>query len=269
VTVGDEWYAVAETLFLVSCAVQACAAIVETSQSLDGFIASFLIGKTYAMQFYPEVKMVEWSASACHQETEFELESGMEDCTPFHDAGSMIFTLGFFLTTILFLPLGRGHLKETIFVQLLSFGCLLVLLSKFSSEFIIRGFEDSPVKWWGSDVTQLAGVVLFNYAYSITVPSWLNEKAPDVSVNRTIWGATTLATVIYIGFGLMGAMTFDAVGPNLLVLLASSKVHFTTRICAALFGVTIIGCGVPVFCVIIKNAMLHNTGMGHNWALFW
>jgi hypothetical protein len=31
-----------------------------------------------------------------------------------------------------------------------------------------------------------------------------------------------------------------------------------TRFCAALFGVMIIGCGVPVFCVIIKTALENN-----------
>ena len=37
---------------------------------------------------------------------------------------------------------------------------------------------------------QVAGVVLFNYAFSVTVPSWLNEKRSDVSVNQV---TTTLS----------------------------------------------------------------------------
>jgi len=45
IILGPAWYALAEALFLVSCLVQACAAIVETAQSLDGFIASFVVGK--------------------------------------------------------------------------------------------------------------------------------------------------------------------------------------------------------------------------------
>jgi hypothetical protein len=41
-----------------------------------------------------------------------------------------------------------------------------------------------------------------------------------------------------------------------------------TRLGAALFGVMIIGCGVPVFCVIIKNALHNNEVCNHHWALF-
>jgi len=43
------------------------------------------------------------------------------------------------------------------------------------------------------------GVVLFNYAYIVTVPSWLIEKKNEVSVNHTIWHASTLSSVIYLG----------------------------------------------------------------------
>ena len=41
-----------------------------------------------------------------------------------------------------------------------------------------------------------------------------------------------------------------------------------TRLCAALFGVMIIGCGVPVFCVIIKNALHNNEVCSAPWAMF-
>jgi hypothetical protein len=37
----------------------------------------------------------------------------------------------------------------------------------------------------GPDLGQLMGIVLFNYAYSITVPAWLTEKKEHVSVNKT------------------------------------------------------------------------------------
>ena len=74
------------------------------------------------------------------------------------------------------------------------------------------------------------GVVLFNYAFSITVPSWLTEKNPSVSVNRTIWTASTMASLIYILFGIMGAMSFDDVSVNMLVLLTSGKVSIADKI---------------------------------------
>ena len=45
---------------------------------------------------------------------------------------------------------------------------------------------------------------------------------------------------------------FDRPGANILVVLSSNKTHGLTRFCAAFFGVAIIGCGAPIFCVIVK-----------------
>ncbi len=223
-TVGEDWYTVAETLFLIACGVQACAGIVGAAQSLDGFLASFLLGKTYAIQMYPEIKWISWDTSGCHAASQDQAESNAEDCTPFHNAGPLIFTLGFFLTTCLFLPLGRGHLQETIVAQLISFAFFVILLIQFSSEFVKIGLEWENIVWFGNDLSQLAGVVLFNYAFSITVPAWLGEKGSQVSVNRTIWTASISGSFIYIVFGMMGGMAFSNVSPNILILLASSKV---------------------------------------------
>lgn len=75
IVLGERWYILAESFFLVSCLVQACAAIVETAQSLDGFIASFVWGKTYGLQFLPTVGVVEWSGMECHQATTTQVRS--------------------------------------------------------------------------------------------------------------------------------------------------------------------------------------------------
>jgi len=282
--VGKDWYVIAEALFLCSCAVQACASTVAAAQSLDGFVASFLFGKTMGIQLYPTIEIVSWDTSKCHGETDFLEESNMADCTPFSNAGALVFTSGFFLVSLLFLPLGLGHLKETIGVQIFSMGCMFVLLVQFCYEFISRGL-DNPIPWVGDELSQLAGVVLFNYAFSITVPSWLSEKDKSVSVNKSVWMASTSASGIYLVFGLLGAMAFASAGQNILIVLASNKVsyaicttcwrsmivlqvHHLTRFCAALFGVTIIGCGVPVFAVIIRTGLVASGLCSPSWALF-
>lgn len=187
---GDSWYLFVEGLFFMSCMSQACAAIVVTSHTLDGFLASFLLSKTYALQLFPTIEIISWSASTCHSPKKsivqsYSKDSGIEDCTPFYSDGPFIITIGFLIVTLLFLPLGRGYLKEAVFVQILSFIALLTLLSQFFFEFFRQGLHFS-VPMIGEDQSELAGVVLFNFAYIIAVPSWLNEKAPNVSVNKVI-----------------------------------------------------------------------------------
>lgn len=43
-------------------------------------------------------------------------------------------------------------------------------------------------------------------------------------VNAVLWSATTIGSVMYVVFGVMGAAVFERTGHNVLVLLASSKV---------------------------------------------
>ena len=47
------------------------------------------------------------------------------------------------------------------------------------------------------------------------------------------------------------------------------QVHILTRICSAVFGVAIIGCGVPIFCVIIKTSLYSNRTCNGRWSFFW
>ena len=238
--VGKKTYWMIETLFLISCFVQACSAIVVTAQSIDQFFASFLLGQSYGLQFYPTIKFLEWSPVNCVSAEDD--TSTLMDCSPFHNSGPLVLTAGYLLTTALFLPFGRHNFKEAILVQIISFGFLIVLVLQFFYEFHSRGYPYlHTVPWVGENFSQLAGVVLFNYAFGITVPSWLSEKKESVPVSRTIWTSTVLCTIMYIAFAILGAASFEEKGSNLLVLLASKKVSMFTRICSALFGVLIIG----------------------------
>lgn len=270
--IGGRWYLLAEGLFLLSCMIQAFAGLIETAHAMDGFLAYFLLGRTFALQLLPVPELIEWTPSECRGVNlgDSTLHEAYEpsDCTPFYDDGPLLITLGFVLTTAIFMPLGLALLKETMVMQFISFFCLLLSLSQFEWEFLSRGLL-SHVPWIGTDFTSLAGVILFNYTITLTMPSWLSEKRPEVGVNRTIWGATTLVSLLYISFGLLAAMAFEGVTDEMLTILCSSKAHFFTRIYGALFGVIIIGGGVPVFCVVLRTTLSTNTSMNPKSALFW
>lgn len=117
--IGIEFYIIAETLFLITCVVQAVAAIVEAAQSVDGFLASFLIGRTYALEVFPNPGLISWSPELCLRDESMLNDENVPstegtDCTPFNGSGSFIISLGFILTTMLFLPLGRGRYSCTV-----------------------------------------------------------------------------------------------------------------------------------------------------------
>ena len=100
------------------------------------------------------------------------------------------------------------------------------------------------------------------------MPSWLNEKQPDVSVNKVVWASATFTSINYVTFGMFAAMAFTHTGEDILVLLSSDETHVITRVCSALFGVAIIGCGVPIFCIMIKNSLFTSGACNMWWAYF-
>ena len=290
--IGKNWFHFAETMFLISCMVQACASLIETAQSLDGFIASFLIGRTYALEILPQPRIVSWSAASCVFDNgsagssaptvnannynvygRLLAEASLSECTPFHNSGSLVLTLGFVVTTMLFMPFGRGHLKEALMVQIISFVMFFILAGKFMFEFADRIDFDQPdslnqVQWMGGKYSQLAGIVLFNFAFSLAVPSWLIEKKKAVNASKVIGSNVALSIMIYIAFGLAGALAFKECGSNILVLLSSGKVSRSTNLSAALFSIFMLGSGVPIFCIIIKTTLYNSQTCNAKWSVF-
>ena len=120
---------------------------------------------------------------------------------------------------------------------------------------------------FGDNVRGCLGVVIFNFAFCVTIPSWLKEKKPEVSVAKTLWGATTFSAVLYTAVGVCGAIAFDLEPGDFLSLLMSEKVPLATRVGAVIFGLAIIGLGIPIFCIMMR-ANLEDGLCGPRLALF-
>ena len=45
------------------------------------------------------------------------------------------------------------------------------------------------------------GTILFNFGFVTTVPSWVNEKKPHVSVNKTVWISTFCCNLVFFAIG--------------------------------------------------------------------
>lgn len=59
---------------------------------------------------------------------------------------------------------------------------------------------------------RLQGTILFNFGFVTTIPSWVNEKRPDVSVNKVVWYSSFACVAIFFLIGIPGALAF---GPYL------------------------------------------------------
>jgi hypothetical protein len=204
--------------------VQACSAIVQVAQCLDSMFGSFFLEKTFALQLWPAVEFVSWSGAECRDATA--AMNTLNECTPFYHNGPVIISLGYIIVVAFFLPMSMHHLKETIWFQVAAFWAMFGLVLIFDWQFVMTAMKErAALVWWGNDFTRIGGVVLFNYAYSVTVPAWLAEKQTQVSVNQTIWGGALLSTVIYISFGILSSTAFADPGENMLVMLGSQQVN--------------------------------------------
>ncbi len=224
IVIGRQFYVFAESLFVTACLIQCTTGIVQAAQSLDSFFASYLLGQTYALQLIPSIEFISWSEDSCVKGASI---GALAKCVPFLEDGSLVLTLGFAVVTLIFLPLGMQNLKETIIVQLFSFCFLCAIMLRFHAEFIEQGLTET-VPLIGHDFSQLIGVVLFNFAYIITLPSWLIEKKTTVNPNSVIWCTTTFCSFLYITFGLFAALCFGANTTKMIALLASNEVYIFT-----------------------------------------
>ena len=87
----------------------------------------------------------------------------------------------------------------------------------------------------------VVGIVLFNFSFSVTLPSLINEMKTSVPITRVIWGSVGVSTVMYIFLGLFGGMAYSSVSPNMLTTLSSPAEPPLTRISAYLFACVSVG----------------------------
>ena len=78
---------------------------------------------------------------------------------------------------------------------------LLCFSTVFVAQFVQEGLEFSRVPAFGESYRTMLGSIIFNYAFIVMVPSWLNEKRAEVSVNKTVWTATITSTILYLAGG--------------------------------------------------------------------
>ena len=132
-----------------------------------------------------------------------------------------------------------------------------------------------------------AGTVVFAYAYVITIPSWLNEKKPDVNVNKAVWVPATIGLVCKASAAILGSFAFvlikDDAGnichdpgknkcdyvpgsENILNFLANEDQPPLTQYSAYLWSLFTIIPGIPVVSIIVRYVRMsrdtHNIPLG-------
>lgn len=109
-------------------------------------------------------------------------------------------------------------------------------------------------------------------AQVIFVPSWLNEKAVETSVNKVIWSAGIASWVGYIAIGWLCASVFtgSSIGlDDMLVSLSKDDMPILTRITSHLFSLGVIAPGIPVCSVTTRYNLYVGGIVGKKQSYFW
>lgn len=70
-----------------------------------------------------------------------------------------------------------------------AFFVIILVVLEWMVQFFANGLVLERVPFVGDNQSQVLGTIIFNYAFVVTVPSWVNEKRESVSINKSIWYA--------------------------------------------------------------------------------
>jgi len=177
---GHRAFVLTEFAFFACITCLNIASIIDTAQVIDQILAKFR-GGTVAFEWNKQGgwEIIRWAAHNCSGER---IKNGK--CIPFEadQISSWLLTTGYLLAAIVFLPMSLKDLKENTVFQIVGFVVLIAVSLQFVASFLINGLDFSNVSMWGTDWSDMFGVVLFNFAVVIAVPAWLYERKPSVSV---------------------------------------------------------------------------------------
>lgn len=247
-------FVLSECIFFLCITCLNISSIVYNGQVLDTFLGHF--GGSWAFHVHTR-SFISWSYQAnC---TDDDVRDGF--CVPFDNVGdgSILISAGNLVTCLLFLPLALMDLKENVAWQILSFLILIATSAQFIVEFCWNGIHFESITWWGTDWSDLFGVILFNFSLVLLIPAWLYEREPHVDVPQTIYASNAIAAALYIVVGLLGACGMPHVSENMLESMLSGYLGFWMEIGGSVFAFFIIGLGIPLFSVLTR---LNLTGSG-------
>jgi len=229
------------------------AALVLSCQVLDTFFLIYT-GQTCALSFHGVHPRFECADHQTHD-------------SPFENS-SFLISYGTLACAVMAIPLSLVNLDDNIIVQIISSVWVFVAIGAM----MWSCFADPALEWEQipailPDQSQLLGTLFFNFGFAVTVPSWLNDKAPGVSVNRTVWFANTCCLLCYVVAGLVATGFFlDELSPAADLMAVLTK-HHLAPMSVVTFPLVAALSGVPIFSVVLRYNM-QAAGYGPSISIF-
>ena len=282
-------YYVAQILVNVCLQSLNVASIIVGAQVMDEFFV-FAFGKTMGLRYWwlPGDSPFEATPGVAWHRADHGVPMAIV-ATPdaMWDSDPYVLSAGFVVCLFICLPFGALNLDENMSFQNFSLVLLLITTGGFVWQFLqlpihpewcpaVRSDNITKAKasHGGEDpnfmesVMQnqaiVLGIVVFSYAFVITVPSWVNAKVNNVSVNAAIWSSTATGFVMKLCVGLLAALTYPPIfEANILNEMnmihhpsQTPSIRTVNRVFIYLFNLGTIVPGIPVFSILVKNNLL-------------
>ncbi|CAG8683463.1 14036_t:CDS:2 [Rhizophagus irregularis] len=219
------------------------ASIILSAQTMDSLVIS-IIGKTCGIGIHPDAGF-------------FCVNRQKAEGSPFEER-YMLLTAGYLIALCITVPMGIMDLVENIKVQIISLMTLTFIVLTWLVTFVIHGLDAGLVPMIGYDKSQVIGTVLFNYAFIITIPSWVNDVNPSVPIRKAVWFSVITSTIVYLLLGIMGGMAYK-MGPvsNIISTVNESpEKSIISIITTYLFPLAALTTSIPVYTIIIRYNLL-------------
>jgi len=239
---GRPLYWLSMFFFLLNMQLNNIGSIIVSTQQMDWTIMACGV-PSYALELAPNFTFV-----ATKNQT-----ANLDD-SPFGDA--YVISIGFLIVLAATVPLGYLNLDDNIWVQII---CAFILggvvFVAWLYEFFEEGFDWDSLPAFGDDIGAQIGNIFFNYAYVITIPSWINEKKDCVNAKTSIWTSLIPSVLLFCIVGALGSLTTivgvetrDSAGQglDLTVALGGAGIKPFARIATFVFPWVALVNGVPV-----------------------
>ena len=193
----------------------------------------------------------------------------------------MVIGVGFLVVLALVVPLSFLNLENNIVVQVISVLAQVAIMVQWMVVFFAKGFPNSsssPKEVHSSSVivitsqgSMLSQVVL-NFAFAMTVPSWMAVRRTSSSVNTVVWSSIIFSTVFFLAVGILGALSFPSLdGESILTAIdRASNGSVLSEVSVYLFPLIAVASSIPVFCIIVRDNLLESKlCRRRGWANLW
>ena len=277
---GTWSYRLTILLFVVNLQLSNITAIIQSTQTADYTIMA-IAGKTCGMEFYPQLH---WHCVDLEQADGGDSDSGSLADDGLSDSDSpfgavWVVSIGFLIVLVITIPLGYFNLDDNIYVQIVA-AAILVFFTLIGWFY---GFtRPEHLEWDGvapvgpANITRCShrtvscatqggfgsqvGPMVFNYAYVVTLPSWINEMKPGLSVNLQLWGALIPGIITFVVLGWFSAAFYQTVGipdsEDLLSGLTGDSISKFAQAASFVFPPAALISGIPIFSIVIRYNLL-------------